>query len=394
MNPQDSNIGVVGPQSVRLGNKCIENLPIAEGARAKTQMPSVYEDEELYAPENITILAPYYFDVEIPDNYEAYSDGETSHGDCKREYVVNDNSSIFSVYVNGYYVGNNITSNALIDRDSTITAVLDVDIDVDIYRYKWDRDCIDYDEDDDCIEYEYECEFDEVENVDDSFTISDELDVRFYQELPQANFTVVDKYSDNVKIRPWIDTNTNGIIGFTEGYYYEYNTFYDVVYDYPPYYILTLRSNDYEISGKQGIFLDDGDIIYKSSNDCILYYWNHFTLNTSICNVDSEIERPIISTDKLVYNVNDTIQVYVEPADELILVTYANETQNVTGSTTFNAKHLQNRITAQLGQHKSSVSINVTKGNKLPIVFDFSVFFTIMLVFYRSIKAGLLGVGI
>ncbi len=40
---QDSNIGVTGPASVRLGGKRIENLPIAEGARAKEQLPAVYE---------------------------------------------------------------------------------------------------------------------------------------------------------------------------------------------------------------------------------------------------------------------------------------------------------------------------------------------------------------
>ena len=37
------NIGVSGPESVRLNGMRVENLPIAEGVRAKTQIPLVHE---------------------------------------------------------------------------------------------------------------------------------------------------------------------------------------------------------------------------------------------------------------------------------------------------------------------------------------------------------------
>lgn len=43
MKPEDSPIGISGPESVRLNGVRIENLPIAEGARAKEQIPEVYE---------------------------------------------------------------------------------------------------------------------------------------------------------------------------------------------------------------------------------------------------------------------------------------------------------------------------------------------------------------
>lgn len=39
----DKNTGILGPESLRLNGRKIENLPIAEGARAKDQIPEVYK---------------------------------------------------------------------------------------------------------------------------------------------------------------------------------------------------------------------------------------------------------------------------------------------------------------------------------------------------------------
>lgn len=39
---KDTNIGMIGPDSMRLAGRRIGNLPIAESAQAKQQMPSVY----------------------------------------------------------------------------------------------------------------------------------------------------------------------------------------------------------------------------------------------------------------------------------------------------------------------------------------------------------------
>ena len=44
---EDSNIGLVGPESIRIAGRKIENLPIAEGARAKQQMGAVIENDRL-----------------------------------------------------------------------------------------------------------------------------------------------------------------------------------------------------------------------------------------------------------------------------------------------------------------------------------------------------------
>jgi hypothetical protein len=45
MTSADSNIGISGPESVRVGGRRIENLPIAEAARAKDQIPAVYKTD-------------------------------------------------------------------------------------------------------------------------------------------------------------------------------------------------------------------------------------------------------------------------------------------------------------------------------------------------------------
>lgn len=94
MIQRDSNIGIKGPASVRLGGRTIENLPIAEGVRAKAQMPEVYKTDKKnkiaaiknkYPPGSI----PYYRsrDREARDNITRISNySKTLRGQIS-EYV-------------------------------------------------------------------------------------------------------------------------------------------------------------------------------------------------------------------------------------------------------------------------------------------------------------------
>ncbi len=71
---QDSNVGISGPASVRLGGRCIENLPIAEGARAKEQLPAVFEADRQSKIESIKARYPkatvLYLESRIKDCHE------------------------------------------------------------------------------------------------------------------------------------------------------------------------------------------------------------------------------------------------------------------------------------------------------------------------------------
>ncbi len=94
-----------------------------------------------------------------------------------------------------------------------------------------------------------------------------------------------------------------------------------------------------------------------------------------------------IWTDKLVYKENEEIHVSVEPKDKPILVTYGEETKNVVGSTSFTAKYEENRLIAESGEISSYHVINVTRGNKLALLFDFSAFALVSLVMYRGVRS-------
>lgn len=58
MKRSNCNIGIVGPESVRLGSRRIENLPIAEAAGAKVQIPLVYEADRISKIESVKARYP------------------------------------------------------------------------------------------------------------------------------------------------------------------------------------------------------------------------------------------------------------------------------------------------------------------------------------------------
>ena len=364
-----------------------KNVEIHEGTWIKNAwmkivsvMPSVLEQDTLFVDENVSILTPYNFEIVIPENYEAKRERQTSQGDCKREYLLRKNTQAFNVFVNNNPVGEEILTFATVLHDTTITARLDLTADVEVVHYKWEKDCVD------CEEYEYECEFDYKERIRDKITITDTLRVKHYNNDLEANITTINAYSGNVRLRPQIGTTTSALVQFEDAYYAQFNTFYDVMYDYAPYYVLTLRAHHYNLTSKENVLVDKDDFIVKTT-DCTLFLWNHFITQATPCNITQEIPQPTIKTDQLLYKVNDTIKV-TSVSDQPVLVTYANKTKNVTSSAEFIAKYGHHKITASIGENTVTRTINVTKGNKLSLLFDFSAFFLVTFVLFRGIQHG------
>lgn len=94
-----------------------------------------------------------------------------------------------------------------------------------------------------------------------------------------------------------------------------------------------------------------------------------------------------IWTDKLIYKENEEIQVYVEPKDKPIQVSYGEETKKVIGSISFIAKYEEHRLIAESEKYSSYYVISVTRGNKLSLLFDFSAFALVSLVLYRGVRS-------
>jgi hypothetical protein len=326
-------------------------------------MPSVLENESLYAPSDAKLLTAYNYKVEVPKNYYSSGYPKTNKGDCKRIYSKPDVNALL-------YVNNKLAEklNPLaISRDSEIKARLSITANTKIEHYRWRRYCCARNENG-CTRYCSKCVLRDREDKQDRVNIEDSINVKHYDKEQDADLTVINSYNGNIKVNLDFPDSVDADFGDSQYKFYKY--FYDVVSDG---YTLTLRAKQIDNEKIKNIFQDNESLILKKPDDCRIKFWNHFFSKEESCDLDYEKIGLLIETDKLSYKTDEKISVNIFPSDIPVELSYGEQKKTVKAKAEFTAEQFANKITARYNYEQAERLINVGK-ERLALVRNLSIF--------------------
>jgi hypothetical protein len=380
-----------------------------------TAMPSVIYNNNTYVNQTAKALCKYNYGTQIPSNYYSPRYPYTNNGDCKRIYTVTTNTAVNRVYLNTAYQGSGSLVNLNINSDGNLMSKYSINLAVDIDHYVWNTYCCqtedycaEYKEErycckrkngkctrhcyrDVCVDWEircikdcHDCVYDHDETQADNMLLTDSIPIKRYNNNLFANLNVVNSYGDSTVFK--LNYSNSVELSFQDSLYQSHQFVYDINYSKKPYYIYTLKAYDYNQEKMQNMIKDNQNLIVKNTANCKIKSFDFFNIFQSNCNLASDNIDLSISTDKLSYKENETIQISIIPSNIIVKISYANETKNAQGNTSFTAKHLQNRITADYKAVKAEKIIFVESESKFALLWNFSVFGFLNYFFYVALK--------
>ena len=333
-------------------------------------MPSVSYNGTLFVPDNVEILSGYGYHIELPANYFASDYPDTEDGDCKRLYTLANNN----------YFGDNKLKAVMVDSDTTLTTYFNLDVDVRVEHYRWDSYCCRWDSKGLCRTECHDCEYDYTETQSDRIRLSDYVDVKYYSSFPSAEFKLLDT---NIGV---LQSDTSVMLSTDTSFYGSYKYFFTVNYTAKPYYFLTLNAEDINEESFDKLYKTGGNLIIPSLNDCKVKAWNYFYTAETECDTSLNLIDLGLSTDKLSYNINETIKVSIFPSDLLLNVTYGDESRFAAGYTEFEAKRLTNKIRVSYGYKSKEKIVYIKEHDNFIRAWNIALFVLINMFFYRILK--------
>jgi hypothetical protein len=262
-------------------------------------MPSVLYNNTLYSPEKISILTGFNYELEIPRNYYSPNYPQTKNGDCKTKYYIVENEAENKIYANGKYANSGDLIDIFLEKDSEIKSEYTINLEVEIKHYKWDRYCSSRDDDGLCRKYSEKCEYEYTETKKESLKISDTLSVKLHDSNIFAEIEPINIHEGSASLK--INYNDSVWVDFKESKYHFNKFLYSIDYSKPPYYINTLKAEDYNREEIINLFIGNNILTIKDTEDCKITAFDFFNIFESDCNSNSESLDFFIKTDKLKY---------------------------------------------------------------------------------------------
>jgi len=342
-----------------------------------TAMPSILYNGSFLTPESTQIKTGYNYKIVIPPNY--YNSRKRDGDTCRINYNLKQNTAINKVYVNGIYQGSGDLVNIKVNSDSEIKSIYEINVEVDIDYYEWDKYCARR-RNGKCVDYEYKCKYDHDTTKRDNIKIIDTLNVKKYDNNPFANLELI----DNNKIR----TNYSDSIEINlKDSSYAFNKFiYSINYSLDPYYVYTLKAEDYNQESIKNLYKQGSDLIVKDFSICNFKAFDFFNVIEKSCNLDYEDLNFYIKTNKLTYYPEDLIDIQIYPKDILVNLSYGNQSKLVKSSANFKADLAFNKITANYKNLHAEKVIFVKDKGKLNTIFNFSLFGFLNYAFYIALR--------
>jgi len=331
-------------------------------------MPSVLYGDILYVPEKTSIFTGFNYELKIPENYYGSKYSRNEYGDCKTKYYLLEDSSENKVYVNNKYAGSGKLLDVFVEADSEIGVFYNVDVEVKIKHYKWDN----------------YCKYDYTEIKKESLKIEDDVYVKKYNNNLFAEVVSLPSYEETSRIKI---NNSDSIKVSFEDSKYSFNKFiYLINYSMSPYYVNTLSARSYNQEKLSNLFKDGDELIVKNAKDCKIFSYDFFNILEKDCDLEIQNLDFFIKTDKLKYNIGETIKVYIFPENISAKVSYANETRIARGYVEFLAVSYKNKILAEYVGIKSEKIIYIISRNRLLIIWNLFIFALFNYFFYFILK--------
>jgi len=347
-----------------------------------TTMPSIVYNDNLYVPDKTKVLSAFNYKTTTPQNYYSSYYPQTNQGDCKRIYTLIQNYSENRIYVNNVYQGSGKLVEINVSSDSEIKAQYQINVGYNIDHYRWERYCA-YRRNGKCV-YSYRCSFNYNEIQQDSINIQDTLKVKHYSSNLIGEIKTIDSYSGSNRIRA--NYSDSFYLNFNDSYF-KYNKFtYDVNYSKDPYYVYTLRAYDYNQGISNNLLKNGNDLIVKNTNGCKIKVFDFFKVIDKNCTSQNSNISIYVETDKLTYDPNETIQVYVYPSNISVNLSYGNQSKIAKGNSSFIADLQNNKVSADLSDYHSEKIIFVEDKEKTNTIFSLSIFGILNYFFYFALK--------
>jgi hypothetical protein len=335
-------------------------------------MPSVLYNESLFVSEKASVFTGFNYEVNLPSNYDSSSYPKTKNGDCKTQYFLEEERTEINIYVQNKYFGNGDFIDVLISSDSEIKAELNILIDVNIRHYVWNRYCSSRRADGSCRRYSESCDYKNTENKIEKLKIFDSLFVKRDNNILSANVFPVSAYSGTTTLK--IESLDSVEVKFESSEYAFYKYVYSIEYSKPPYYISTLKAQNYNQEKLSNLFKNGENLVVTNPKNCKIKTFDFFKIIEKSCEeVGGNIEF-FIKTDKLKYKEGEEIKINIYPADISVEISYAGEKKKVIGSTTFIAVYNSNQIIATQGDFKAEKIIYISNRAKILLLWNLIIF--------------------
>jgi hypothetical protein len=379
---RNSNIEVNrAPEGVIVQNK---NFIKHAWAKIFAVMPSVIYNDVLYVPEKTSLLTGFNYELEVPENYYSPDYPKTSQGDCKRKYYLEENEAENKVYVNGNYVGKGDLKDLVITKDSAINIIYKINVEIKIKHYEWDRYCSSRRDDGSCRKYSEDCEYDYTEIKKEEVIIQDQLNVKQYENNLYGEISPINIYNGITNFKTNFSDSFQASFKTSEYDYHKYS--YLVNYSNPPYYIATLKAQDYNKETINNLFAGENQLAVKDTTNCKLNYFDFFNKIESDCNTKYENINFFIKVEKLKYDEGEEISVKIFPDNVSAKVTYAGETKYSEKEIFFLAKRPENRITAEYNGLVSEKVIYVTDKKRAIFIWNLFILFLLNVLLYILLR--------
>lgn len=262
-------------------------------------MPSVLENDTLLVPDRTSALSEYHYRVEIPPNYYAGRYPDTSQGDCRREYFKTREEARFALFRNGEWIGSStLQAVRVFQAQNEFRNRLDIAVDVRINHYRWYRYCCQWDNKG-CKKWCYQCKYRWSELVPDRLHLEDAKTAQHDPAIPAANMQVLDTYHGTLK-GALIATDYAALeFNLSNASYAHYQKTYDLVFDYTPFYIATLRARSTNHTRMRNLFFVNHTFYTPVLQNCTLRAWNHFYQLNQTCTFSSppqQLSQPLAKT--------------------------------------------------------------------------------------------------
>jgi hypothetical protein len=347
-----------------------------------TTMPSIIYKDSLYVPDKTKVLSAFNYKTTIPQNYYSSYYPQNNQGDCKRIYTLIQNYSEKRIYVNNIYQGSGRLVEVNVNSDSEIKAQYQINVGYNIDHYRWEKYCA-YRRNGKCV-YSYRCSYNYNEIQQDSISIEDTLKVKHYSNNLIGEIKTIDSYSGNNRIRT--NYSDSFYLNFNDSYF-KYNKFtYDVNYSKEPYYVYTLRAYDYNQETSNNLLKNGNDLIVKNTNSCKIKAFDFFKVIDKNCTSQNSNISFNVETDKLTYDPNETIQVYIYPSSVSVNLSYGNQSKIAKGNSSFIANLQNNKVSADISDYHSEKIIFVEDKEKTNTIFSLSIFGILNYFFYFALK--------
>jgi len=344
-------------------------------AKILTIMPSVKENNIIYHTSQGEMLSAFDYEVQLPTGTES--------GDCKTKYYLEENLAQLKVYVNNVYQGLGKVVKFATNKDANIKIEYDIKVKVGVKHYEKNRYCARR-ENGKCVRYESVCEYDYSEYRTDILKIIDYLSGRYYNPQTTANFQVTDKYADTIKGNLTAKDYTSLHLSFNNAELNKYDYAYSV--EWTKDNIINVKADKEETIKLNNLVYDNDAVKVSNAEGCKIIAYNFFGKTIFPCNLNFKDIDLKLETDKLVYNVGETIKVKVEPSNQEFKVLYADQTFNVKGGLEIESIYPHNKVSIEHNGRVYETIFHVKNNQALYILFSLSVFVAVNYVIVALLK--------